>query len=185
MTRIDPADIAVLQSLRDALMACNAAHTQDFAYQSGGAYGEVSDTFLRVAAKLLGTVDAPRLLDLTIECGENIEHCLEQMYPTPKLYVALLDEPGRDTRAVCVFADSDDAANWAINLHGAGMRWFEAVDYIPAKADALPEGADAKMIAWDLSDAFAKTEDDHHLDLSMTAIEKALPAIIAAIRAAE
>lgn len=48
----------------------------------------------------------------------------------------------------------------------------------------VPAGVDLDMLAWDLSDAFAKTDDDHHLDLGMDEIRAALPAFLAEIAAA-
>lgn len=48
----------------------------------------------------------------------------------------------------------------------------------------VPVGVDLKMLAWDLSDAFAKTENDHNLDLGIDEIRAALPAFLAEIAAA-
>jgi hypothetical protein len=39
------------------------------------------------------------------------------------------------------------------------------------------------MLAWDISDAIAKTIDNHGIDVDMNAIKPALPAFLAAVLA--
>lgn len=41
------------------------------------------------------------------------------------------------------------------------------------------------LIAWDVSDAFAKTEDEHHFNLGMEAIQANLPAFVKACLATQ
>lgn len=58
-------------------------------------------------------------------------------------------------------------------------------DYCPGSLEVPVPAAETRgILAWDLSDAFAKTEDDHHLDFGLGEIEAALPQIIAAIQTA-
>lgn len=46
----------------------------------------------------------------------------------------------------------------------------------------LPDDTILDLLAWDISDAFAKTEDDHRLDFGLDDIRAALPAFIAAVQ---
>jgi hypothetical protein len=124
---------------------------------------------------------------LAIECGENIEYCLDQMYPEHKCYVALYVPSGINAQAQveCVFADVNDAHGW-VNDGDPGVRWTKTVDYIPAKTDELPEEikTNLKMLASDMSRMFSDLGyAAHGLDVDGNDILSALPAFLTAVRA--
>lgn len=172
MASPEPRSITVLQACwnaHTALRDANITDDNDYAFKS----------FMRTAASVLGTANADRLLDALRDTGESVEECLRLVLDIPQCHVALLDAPGQDTKVVKVFANINDAYDWLQQDHN-GTVYTQAAEYVAATPDLLT-GIDLDMLAWDISDAIAKTIDDHHIDAGMGAIKLALPAFLAAV----
>jgi hypothetical protein len=72
-----PNDIAALEALRFAMVACNGADTTALHYQHGGAYGYAYEGLLNAATALFGPRKARLFLDIIIDSGENVAYCLD------------------------------------------------------------------------------------------------------------
>lgn len=131
-SKLAPNDLAALQALRDAMMACNAAETTTLQYQHEGTYGLAHDALIHAATVLLGEHKANLLMHILIDSGEDVAYCL--------------------------------------------ARVDEEIDLRPIDDPTM------NMLAWDISDAIAKTYGDgHNIDVGMDAIKPALPAFLAAV----
>lgn len=74
---ISKQDLAALQAIQDAMMACNAANTYHLQLQPGGTYGRVHDAFIDAATHLIGADNAERLMYYLIDSGESVAYCLD------------------------------------------------------------------------------------------------------------
>jgi hypothetical protein len=73
----------------------------------------------------------------------------------------------------------EEAAQWAHALVGL----LREAGILPAPATVTLAKDTAGILAWDLSNALAKTVDEHGVDVGMDAIEPELPAFLGAVRA--
>lgn len=77
----DPLDVAALEAIQVARIACNSA--KDTYVQAGGAgiHGRLTDVLVAAASVVLASdVWARHLVDMLDECGEPVQWCIEQIW---------------------------------------------------------------------------------------------------------
>lgn len=79
MFDLEDNDIAALQAIRNAMMACNAAFTPHLQHQVGGTFGFMHDGFLDAATALIGTDGAEQLMYYLIDTGDSVTWCLNTL----------------------------------------------------------------------------------------------------------
>jgi len=178
-----PTNIDNLKAIHGAMRALDGPGTPNRKLHK--IYTDLSDQFMTEATQLYGA-DRARKLHAYISTAdkETLEDCISAVLRLRIVHVALYDGPGQDTRAVCVFDNANDAYSWADeDPPGGGVRYTQAVDYIPA-APALPAAlasdGNLEMLAADIAKAVSDYGyAEHGFDVGDDAILAALPEFVA------
>jgi hypothetical protein len=116
---------------------------------------------------------------LDLDTDRAVADVLDDVLGIPRCYVALVDLPGQDTKAVYVFADFNEAYDWIQEYDDEGTPEVQTAEYVPATILELPDGLDLDLIAYDIADAMNHYERGLS-DVGQDDYRAALPAFLAA-----